>query len=244
TPTSWLTKAPVILFAEGLLKGDSAMTAHLIAHGADADLLTDTSEDAGDRLMDFMEELPMDSQVLILRSPSATTFHSAPVSLGQLNLSGRVAWMGFDADVETNPKVWDQARKLHNHLINNQKVRQVKLLSPTADDGGKDGIDDFLSHRGDWADLVDPDGGHLRNKLPERPKIPDQNIKPGSWRITEDFADTEELKVITDDMGLTSGTEWVPGEIGLGGQVVYIEDRREPTGQELMTGTALDPIES
>lgn len=244
TPTQWLTKAPVILFAEGLLKGDSAMTAHLIAHGADMDLLTDTSEDALDRLADFMEDLPVDSQVLILRSASATTFHSDPVSLGQLNLAGRVAWMGFDADIETNPMVWDQARKFHNHLINNQKVREVKLLSPTADDGGKDGIDDFLSHRGTWDALIDPDGGHLRKKLPERPRISDHNQKPGSWRITEDFADTEELKVLTDEMGLQAGFEWVPADVSLGGQVVYIEDRREPTGQELMTGQALDPIEA
>lgn len=243
TPSSWLDKAPVVLFAEGLLKGDSAMTAHLIAHGADEDLLTDTSEHAADRLMDFMESLPIDSRVLVLRSPSATTFQNDPVSLGMLNLTDRVAWMGFDADIETNPKVWDQARKFRQHLLNHQKVRQVKLLSPTADDGGKDGIDDFLSHRGSWEDLIDPDGGHLRHKMPERPRITDENVKPGSWRITDDFAAVEELKVTTDDQGLNAGTQWMPADVGLGGQVVFIEDRREPTNKELLTGQAADPIE-
>src|SRR5699024_5827393 len=128
TPTSWLSKAPVVLFAEGLLKGDAAMTAHLIAHGADTDLLTDTSHEAADRLMEFMADLPIDSQVLVLRSPSATTFHKDPVSLGQLNLADRVAWMGFDADVATNPRVWDQRSEEHTSELQSRFDLVCRLL--------------------------------------------------------------------------------------------------------------------
>src|SRR5699024_3393417 len=243
TPSSWLSKAPVVLFAEGLLKGDAAMTAHLIAHGADTDLLTDTSDEAADRLMEFMENLPTDSQVLVLRSPSATTFHKDPVSLGQLNLADRVAWMGFDADVAPNPRVWDQARKFRQHLTAHQKVRSVKLLSPTADEGGKDGIDDFLSHRGDWFALTDDDAGHLQDRLPERPKLSEDDLEPGSWRITDDFAGTEVLRLVTDEQGLTIGSQWHTNSYGLGGRIAYIEDRRAPSNKELLTGLVDDPVE-
>lgn len=235
TPVEWVGSTPVVLFAEGLLKGDSALSAYLAAQGADRELLSYTGEDSEDRLREFMATIPVDEQVLILRASSSTTFQKNPDSWQKLNMAHRVAWIGFDADVSTNSQVWRAANKLRESL-RREKAREVKLLSPVSPRGGKDGLDDFLSHVGDWWTLTDQSQPHLRSKMPDFPEDDPSNLEIGTWRITEDGASTERLVYATDDSGNPLGKSWTPGNIHLGGRMTYIQERRDPTKRELLSG--------
>lgn len=233
TPFDWTYAAPVILFAEGLLKGDAALSAYLAAHGAARELLAYTGDDAAEKMREFMQTIPVDSQVLILRAASATTFTKDGLALNSLEMGNRVAWLGFDADVETNRNVWRAASKVRSE-ISKQGAREVKLLSPVADGGGKDGVDDFLSHRGDWWTLAD--APHLRDTFPALPTDDTDDLPADTWRITEDGASTERLIIDTDDSGVPSGKRWVPNDLKIGGRQTYRQERREPTRRELLRG--------
>lgn len=235
TPVSWVGSAPVVLFAEGLLKGDSALSAYLAAQGADRSLLGYTGEDAAEKLEDFMTSIPVDEQVLILRASSSTTFQKNPDSWQKLNMAHRVAWIGFDADVGTNSQVWRAANKLRESL-GREKAREVKILSPLSSAGGKDGIDDYLSHIGDWWSLTDHSQPHLRDSMPAFPEDDFSHLDVDTWRITEDGTSTQRLVYATDDSGNPMGKSWVPGHIHLGAKMTYLQERREPTKRELLTG--------
>lgn len=231
TPQSWLDDAPTVLVAEGALKGDAALSAYLAQQGAGAELLSSTSAYARKQLREFMEKIPVEDRVLIVRASSVTTLTSDPVLLRTLDFAGREVWIGVDGDVSTNPKVWRQTKQFWS-LLERSKAGQVKLLAPRGEHDAKDGIDDFLSHTGNWSDLTE----HLSDELPV---TPDDGIPAYQWRISECGTFCEH-KVPSKEDGEITGYRWEPTGVDFGAQITNLSAQRYPTAKEMRSGV-LDP---
>lgn len=163
-PTSWIDKTPVVLIAEGLLKGDSALTGYLLANGCKRDDLSWTDDDTtGDRAADvraaraklsfLLERIDPDNRVLILTIGGVDNWKNNP-EWRTIRLNGRIAWLGIDGDVEINRNVHRAANELWDFL--KKKKAKPSLLAPTVigGDGNKVGIDDYLAKYGDWHGLL------------------------------------------------------------------------------------------
>lgn len=231
TPADWIHDAPKLMFCEGLLKGDSALSSWLVHMGVPREDLAGDFEDPRGVLADIMDDLPLNQRLLILRSPSVTTFEKNPRSWTSLELKGREAWVAIDADVRENGMVWRAANKLRNALLDS-RVTKVKHLSPMVDGDSKAGIDDYLSEHGDWESLM----LFLDNELP-RLEV-DPNERPaGSWRISKDGVSTQISKPKIDDQGnFIGGVNWFDGDFKMGGRILSMENSRQPTDEEIRTG--------
>lgn len=235
TPVDWLSTAPTILFAEGLLKGDAALSAYLAAQGAGEDMLARTDSASRRDLREFLETIPASQQVLIVRPSSVTTFHSEPGFYAAVDVRDRDCLIGIDGDVATNPKVWDQAKKVVKRL-DDSHAKTISLLSPTSG-GEKDGIDDFLSATGDWSDLLQ----HRSDELPQRPSSDDEDLPDGAWRISPNKLTTQRKAVHRDpSSGAIAGETWDPTGIDFGAVISSFIVRRTPTKAEMASGE-LDP---
>lgn len=232
TPAQWLNEAPIIMFCEGLLKGDSAFSAWLAYMGMSREDLAGRFDNPRSELADFMDEIPLRDQMVILRSPSVTTFHKDRRSWLELPMAGREGWVAFDADISLNGMVWNEANRLRSVLLDKERMTKVRYLSPVVQDDQKAGIDDFLSHHGDWADLLE----FLADELPARP-VQEDDRPVGSWRITRDGFATQVLCPMNDGQsGQFLGNEWRHGEFKMGGRILSMENSRQPTDEEIRSG--------
>lgn len=200
-PTSWIDTTPVVLIAEGLLKGDSALSAYLLANGATrADLAWTDADSTGDRdadvltarrrLADLLEKIDPDNRVLILTIGGVDNWKNN-AEWRTIEMKGRTTWIGIDGDVSTNPNVYRAATEMWDFLAEKKKTTPM-LIAPTvkASDGEKKiGIDDFLSKYGSWNDLV----AMLATKLPQRPQGTDVEFI-GTYRANRDCGVTEHCK--------------------------------------------------
>jgi hypothetical protein len=245
---SWIDNTPIVMIAEGLLKGDSALTSYLHKFGATWDELKDGSEGAAARLSVLLERIPVDERILILSIAGINNTTQNPVDWRNINLKDREAWIAFDADVDKNIHVWRAASKLWNELETSEKVDRVRMLSPRVTVGmglEKAGIDDYLAKVGAWGDLLQ----HMSNGLPAMPVV-DRNDVAGKWRISESGDSAEECIAIKDGPdGQTSRFEWRQA-LDLGGRIVSVAKRRSPADEEISSGifdaevTPSDPQQS
>lgn len=229
TPKEWLTQAPTVLLAEGMLKGDSALSAYLAEHGASAELLGYTGSDARKRLRAFLEGIDDEDRVLIGRPSSATTFKKDSNFYNSVPTRGRDFWLGVDADVSANGMVWKQIKDIYDHLISN-RANSVNLLAPRGLEDIKAGIDDFLSHYGDWNALLE----HLAAGLPDKPEESDEDLRNGAWRVAESGTYCEK-KVINQSDGGSFWVDWVR-TLDFAATVTSFIIRRTPTAEEMSTG--------
>lgn len=170
-------KAPVALLAEGLLKGDSALTAYLLHNGVSAaDLEWDGVggvEVARQRLRDILENLATEDRILILAFAGVDNFKKNP-EWNNVLLKGMDVWVGVDGDVDSNRNVWRATNEMWHYLKDHHRANPL-LLAPKASNPDQDadeseavvkvGIDDYLSKYGDWRSLT----GLLSATLPENP---------------------------------------------------------------------------
>ncbi|WP_182050433.1 DUF3854 domain-containing protein [Changpingibacter yushuensis] len=230
TPTTLVRASKSVLFTEGLLKADSALTAALIDSGTSVgDLKVREGEDtaaARKRLNSYMAKL----DVLIIAFVGVANWHSH-YEWTSLRLNDRVAYMCFDADVATNPHVWKQANSLTQFLEEHRKVSSVGLLT-LPDATGKQGIDDFFAGGHTWSDMFDFVG-----PLPSRPHSDADDYRPGQWRVTEDGAATEEAYATKD------GTILFRPQIDIGGRISRNSLTRVPEDNEVRTGILAPPRE-
>ena len=175
-PGSYKKGATTVIIAEGLLKGDSALSAMLTERLGDATRLNwdgGTREEAIERLRGLLEEATGDPEtgeyapVLILTIGGSGNWHDSP-DWDTYRLGGRRVLIGFDGDVATNPDVYAQAKKLWALLSTTKKVKSLGLLSPTVKGNPTAGIDDYLAYHGEWSDLLE----QVQYKLPKAPLNP------------------------------------------------------------------------
>lgn len=229
TPKEWLTEAPTVLMAEGMLKGDAALSAFLAAHDADAELLGYTGPDAREKLREFMESMDPEDRILIARPSSVTTFHNNANFYNAVPARDRDFWLGVDADVAKNGMVWQQTQLAYARL-KSKHAKSVNLLAPQGLEDSKAGIDDFLSHFGDWTDLL----SHLAGQLPDKPEESDEDLRDGAWRVSEDGTFCEMKKVHTSSSG-SSWVDWIR-TVDFAATVTSFIIRRTPTDNEMRTG--------
>lgn len=156
TPASWVRSAPRVLIAEGLLKADSAVTAHLIASGVSEEELLSVHGGnvmaARAKLTALMESVPEDKRVLIISIASCTTW-SGKTEWASISLRDREAWIAMDADIASNKMVWTQAKKMKD-FFKDKKASSVGVLTlPEVNGDAKAGLDDFFAAGHAWSEL-------------------------------------------------------------------------------------------
>ncbi len=237
TPVDWIDTTPVVMFAEGMLKGDAAMSAYLRSQGIDWDGLSfDDTFNATKRMRKLMEAIPEADRVLIVSIAGINNAHQTPVDWREIDLKNREGWIAFDADLETNPLVHAAAKKLYEHLDEKSRMKTIKFLNPTVTSGdngsmAKAGVDDYLATTGDWKML-------LRQLTTTMPPAPARSAdeRPGSFRVSKDGYSVEECVPINNGPGGTlSGYRW-DARLQLGGRILFMEKRRQVTDEELETG--------
>lgn len=181
-PMEWVEKAPVVLFAEGMLKGDSALTAYLIHHGATRDdLAWDGGDDydAREALLELIEDIAPEDRVVIMTLAGVGNWHNN-AEWNAIDLRGREAWIGVDGDVKSNENVWKQTDSLYRFAKGKKKAKRVELLAPTVECDDKVGIDDYLAkHDGTWASL----SAMKSSKLPPKP-VSEADIAKGIMELS------------------------------------------------------------
>lgn len=237
TPADWIDTTPVVMFAEGMLKGDSALSAYLRDMGVSwDDLRADNTDDPVGKLRGLLEAIPHEKRVLIISVAGINNTHQNPIDWREIRLKDREGWIAFDADLAVNPHVHAAARKLYEQLDDRSRMAKIKFLSPEivrgdTGDKSKEGVDDYLAKTGSWRDLL----AFLTEKMPPAP-VRDPAEKDGNWRISKDGLSAEECTVLKDGPGQqVSGYAWTK-MVDLGGRIRALEARRQPTDQELRTG--------
>lgn len=233
TPWDWNETAPTAFFTEGLIKGDAALTGMLRAAGiSDSDLAnTHPDGDPAAELRALMAQVPKNARVVIISFVGVGNWKQRG-EWAMLKLSGRHAWIAFDADAGENLQVWSQANQLTGYL-EGKNMKQVHLvnLGLTSEQAAarKVGVDDFLAEFGRWEDLP----AALTN-LPDRPKGKDEGT-PGQWRVTEDGLAVEAAEAAKNPDGTQGPAFWVQ-KVPIGGRVSKVESMRQPTKTEMRTG--------
>lgn len=234
-PREWIDDAPVVLIAEGLLKGDAALSAYLLANGSTVDdLRYDGTFDARARLATLLDRIPPEDRVAILTIGGVGNWRRNP-EWRQLSLKGRSVWIGVDGDVTSNHQVHQMASELWD-FIKDRHHGKPFLLAPSAvagDDGemAKVGIDDYLSHIGTWGSLL----RMLSDTMPQRPAS-DGAADADTYRISEDGAWLEFCKPRKDEFDRVVGGAWERA-YPMGGRLVSMGGSRVPRNDELRSGT-------
>lgn len=234
----WINDTTDVVFAEGLLKGDSALSAYLLANGASIDeMRVDddmTVEQARAEIRAILDAIPEEKRVVILTVSSVTTTKASPKEWMGMNFKGRRGIIAFDADVTSNVEVYRHASRFWNAI--EATGMKPMLLSPkiTSGDAGeyaKIGVDDYLADHGTWDDLW----AKVTDALPERPWGKEE-VEVGTLRVDPDGASVSMAQATTDSQGRQTGIYW--DEVcAIGARVIGVRHERYPNATELQTGT-------
>jgi hypothetical protein len=236
-PTDWIDTTPVVMFAEGMLKGDSALSAYLVHNGITySELRSEGVDNPVAKLRELLERIPHDERVLIVSIGGVFNASGNAVDWREIALKDRIGWIAFDADIAVNAAVHAAANKLSTQLFEKSRMAEVLYLNPevtSGDDGSmaKAGVDDFLAKSGDWAALIH----QLDDVMPDAPAKNTED-KIGNWRVGSTGQFVEECVALNTGAGGTIGEYRWERRIDIGGRVVALEARRQPTDQELKTG--------
>jgi len=240
-PHDWFRSSSKILITEGVIKGDSALTAMLLASGLERSELevspSMTRSDAAERLSELMTSVAPARRTLILSSAGVSSWHGKSV-WEHLPLSGRQVLLAFDGDVATNWNVWNQANKLWIFAASQRADLRLVDLDPDLDDElvelasgisrtEKVGLDDFLVTYGGWDTILNG----VLDELPDAPPRSDQDFEPGTWMVSPDRCTVQEFQSSVNGGG--------PGwkiKVRLGGEVESVISKRFPTDEEIETG--------
>ncbi|WP_159600703.1 hypothetical protein [Agromyces humi] len=253
TPLEWFTAAPKVLITEGVLKGDSALTAQLRAAGVTDEELkgkgyTSTRVGAIHRLSELMERVPQKDRVLIVSFVGVANWKANEVWIS-LSLRDRQMLLAFDGDISTNWNVWSQANNLWEfakgrgavvklvdlHIEPDWDAEAAELIAANRSGakpklGEKVGLDDFLTKHGDWKDIL----RRLQDRLPEIPDRARDDVPVGTWKVSEDGTSVQEYTGQKDDMGNALPAKWEV-RCHIGGRIVAVETHRAPTQREIET---------
>lgn len=251
TPASWLTGGDDVLLIEGLLKGDSVLSAQLLeTYGADKLSVRETQDQARQDLHDLMEGMPARVRVLVVSAASVTMWER-PDELREIAMKGRRAFVAFDGDLSVNPMVWKQASRAQTFLSRRtgsttyaialwDTAVEVAKLAAGIDPEAKVGMDEYLTRIGSfYGDLMDPERGLITGTLPAEPQAePDHKV--GDWRVRKDCpAIVEELIASVLPDGTKGAPRWeVRSHIGL--EILEVRSTRLPEDEEMRTGRIIE----
>lgn len=243
TPVEWVDNSLTVLLTEGLLKGDSALTASLLASGVPRKKLAaiaDTTK-AREELHKLMLAVPKEKRVLVVTSASVTTWSDQAAQWRHLTLRERRVIVAFDGDLASNPMVWQQTQSAMS-FFRDRKANPVilSLFSPEMELAKaaanlpaeeKLGIDDYLSKIGNWDTLC----SLIKTELPPKPESTKTQYEPGAWRVHPDNEGIVQEYVAPRTPDGFGTPEWV-NRYFIGGRVVSTIARRRPTEMEIRTG--------
>lgn len=259
TTADWFNAARTVLITEGVIKGDSAVTAQLLHAGITPDELAwiegATPQAARTQLSRLMERIEQTERVPVISLIGVGNWRQN-AEWQMFSLRDRKVLVAFDGDLRENRQVWIQADKLMDFLGEGSRKANPVLLDlggPNAsqfavtagyhresDDSfnatRKIGLDDFLSHVGGksggsaWGDLMKLQ----ETSLPPKPAAKDTDeVVAGAWRVTEDGLATE---VFQEDK-VSGMSAWVP-KIQIGGRIKKVSSRRTPNDPDTPDGIA------
>lgn len=248
TPAEWISKSPRVLITEGVIKGDAALTAQLLAAGIKRSELAATANAdpvaARRILQELMLRVPASDRVPILSMIGVANWHQNP-EWNSLSLRDRDVLVAFDGDLRQNRMVWDQAERMWR-FIDESKKGNPKLLDLGGPDAEKDriiagadpemkiGIDDYLSHIGSWPDLL----RLVDDNLPPAPEKTDADAVPGEFRVTPDGTAVQEYVKHEDNSVFGGGGpsySWME-RVSIGGRVKSIASLRMLTDVSVRDG--------
>jgi hypothetical protein len=237
----WTATAARVMIAEGLLKGDAALTAQLRSHGVtDEELaIADGDSDrlaAMRRLAQLMGRIPAHERVAIVSIAGVGNWRQNS-EWAEIDVRDKDVLVAFDGDVVSNWNVWNMAKLMFDfvekvkkgtpqlvNLAQNDGAMQAMFLEPSL------GLDDFFNHVGDWSEI----DSMIMDQFPERPDKPDDK-RVGEWRVNTSGTVVEECTQVTDIQGNKAGVEW-QYRYGIGGRILFSETRRGVTDEEMRTG--------
>ncbi|OZB88977.1 MAG: hypothetical protein B7X41_05290, partial [Microbacterium sp. 14-71-5] len=245
TPTEWLTEAYDVMLTEGLLKGDSALSALLLDSGVTADELAEVPEsmqEARLALNALMLRVPKGRRMPIVNSASVTTWEDQNDQWRHIRLTDRRFIVAFDGDLHSNTMVYRQTVKAMRFArdlkakpeILSMFSADVELakLSAGIDPDEKLGIDDYLSKVGDWGSLL----SLATPNLPPEPQASEGVAVVGQWRVhPENAARVQEYAQEQNADGSRKPARWVD-RYRIGGRVVSTIAKRRPTRAEMSSG--------
>ena len=252
TPSEWITSGHQILMTEGVLKGDSALTALLRSAGISDAALTIPVDPAEARsaLEILMLGVPVADRVPIVSFAGVANWASQ-ADWRSVQLRDRRVIVAFDGDATTNFNVYKQAALLFDFvttkggtpsLLNLGSLEaEVAKLAAGVNAETKLGIDDYLAQVGDWAGAL----SLIQADLPPEPMRADNEMFPvGTWRVNpESEYLVEELAGRMGPDGSMGEPFWQP-RTAIGGRIHSIEELRIPSRQEIRTGVIADHISS
>lgn len=230
-PREWYsdTNVPVLLM-EGLLKGDSVVSAMVGGLPEDA-----TREDVTAAL----RAVPAFRRVLPLSMFGVTTWHNNP-EWNSLPRAERHVYVSFDADVNENPHVAKEARGLFKYVSSSHGVPHLVDLTQDGGDG-KEGIDDLMARKMDgrsWADsaadrlnLLDDIQDHAGSEVPDLVGVARE---PGRAYVEGEHG--ERVVTYTRSNDDSDPTPVAHPLVEVGGYVEAIELKRAPTEREILKG--------
>ena len=257
TPIEWLDESKEVLITEGLIKGDSALTAQLLQHDTSVEDLSKvygkdgspmSTADARLVLQELMLRIPASLRTVIASSASVTTWSNKDTDWRKIRLRDKRVIVAFDGDLGENPMVWNETKKIFD-FIRSEKGSPLllTLFSPEIasaqlmagmDPAEKLGIDDYFEHIGTWQTLMD-----LKDpQLPGKPQSDEPDAIAGDWRVhpKNDAIVEEYVEQINSSTGTTSG-RWVT-RARVGGRLLSHVESRRPTEMEIHDG-AVDEAE-
>lgn len=251
TPVEWLEESKEVLVTEGLIKGDSALTAQLLQYGTTVEELSKvygadgapmSTADARLALQAFMLRVPASLRTVIASSASVTTWQGKDADWRKIRLRDKRVVVAFDGDVNENVMVWKETSKFFNFVkaekgtpslltLFGHEVAAAQLIAGM-DPAEKLGIDDYFEHIGTWQSLMD-----LKNpQLPGKPVSDEPDAIHGDWRVhpKNDAIVEEFVEQVNPANGNKSGS-WVT-RARVGGRLLSHVESRRPTEMEIFDG--------
>ncbi|WP_138418694.1 hypothetical protein [Sinomonas gamaensis] len=221
-PAEWIDGAGTIMVAEGLLKGDSALSAYLKANGATWEDLaySGPAEVARDRMRALLEAIPEKDRVFIFNIGGIHNDRQNPIDWRSILLKGRRAVVAYDADFKKNAHVWKAARGMEKFLLG-KGVSEVRFLDPDFVEDEKPGVDDYLAKVGGWKKLM----ATATKDIGSEPA----SFEPGEVQVAADEVSVEEYAQGPEGQGYWKQV------VKLGGRIKLIESCRTPTVDEQRT---------
>lgn len=251
TPIEWLEDSKEVLVTEGLIKGDSALTAQLLQYDTSIEELSKvygqngspmTTGEARLELQALMLRIPASLRTVVASSASVTTWQGKDADWRKIGLRDKRVIVAFDGDIGDNLMVWRETDKIFKFIrqekgtpllltLFSPEVALAQEVAGIPDE--KIGIDDYFQHLGTWQTLMD-----LKDaQLPGKPQSDEPNAMHGDWRIhpKNDAIVQEYVEQTNPSTGNTSG-QWIT-RARVGGRLLSHVESRRPTEMEIHDGS-------